>query len=58
MVSVEAELAWLAQKIVVLLESQAEFQGSWEAGGWHVVIAASAWEQTVASLLMQQEGGI
>jgi DEAD/DEAH box helicase domain-containing protein len=54
-VDAEAELAWLVPKIVVLLDSQAEYQKPWEDGGWRVVIAADGWEQSVLSLLVQQE---
>lgn len=51
----EAELAWNALHIAVLLGEQADHCDVWRSAGWSVVLADKAeWAQTVANLIKEQ----
>ena len=39
----EAELAWIAEQVVVLLPHQAEYQAVWSAKAWCVVKVGQDW---------------
>jgi DEAD/DEAH box helicase domain-containing protein len=50
----EAELAWPAKKLVVVLEAQQEYDAVWAGAGWTSVPARSGWALAVQTHLMQQ----
>ncbi len=54
-VDAEAELAWIGSKVIVLLESQREFEAVWLSQGWRLVIATDDWAHN-ASLALSKEG--
>jgi DEAD/DEAH box helicase domain-containing protein len=47
----EAELAWSADRTVVILESQREYSPMWESLGWRVVVAEGEWHLQVLKRL-------
>ena len=50
-VEAEAELAWTAVRVVVLVEHQFDYQPAWEHQGWRVVLATGDWTPTLTALL-------
>ncbi len=49
----EAELAWTARKLVLLLTHQTEFAAIWGNHGWTIVVAEGDWPQTLSEQLRQ-----
>lgn len=47
----EAELAWPAEKLVVVLDSQHEYDAVWSGAGWTSVLAQGDWVLAVAAHL-------
>lgn len=47
----EAELAWSAAKVALLLAAHAEYEPVWRELGWRTVIADGDWPTALASLL-------
>ncbi len=47
----EAELAWTAAQIVLLLDHQEEYQSVWKEYGWNVVLFSESWAASVQNLL-------
>ncbi|WP_374691698.1 hypothetical protein [Accumulibacter sp.] len=49
----EAELAWVAQKRVLLMPAQADSAAVWQANGWQTWMADGQWPQQLADVLGQ-----
>ena len=47
----EAELAWLPQKLVLLLTAHADSKAVWEAHGWNTLMAEGEWQLQLAAML-------
>ncbi len=52
----EAELAWPAAKVAVLLESQSEYEPVWVAAGWKAIEASEGWADSVRAQLDLEKG--
>jgi len=47
----EAEIVWLAPRLVVLTEAQADYAPVWTSLGWHPILAGAEWASTVLQFL-------
>ena len=54
----EAELAWLAPKIALLLEHQFEYRKEWEKHGWTAFLAEEGWVDALRSALNEIKGSV
>jgi DEAD/DEAH box helicase domain-containing protein len=53
----EAELAWTALKVVLLMPAHAEHQQFWKSQGWKTVIAEEDWAKPLAEALNRNRSG-
>lgn len=47
----EAELAWVARKLVLLMPAQADGATVWQGNGWKTLVADGQWAQELADAL-------
>ena len=51
----EAELAWTARRLVVLMDRHLEFRAAWEARGWRTIAAEGPWASILKDCLIAGE---
>ena len=54
-VTAEAELCWLEQRVVVLMEHQFDYEPVWSNEDWTVVLAHEGWPERLIELLKINE---
>ena len=54
----EAELVWLAKKVVLLMPGQEDSATYWQENEWNVIVAKDVWNEAVTALLLGQSGNL